>query len=102
MTFPLDRFALIRLRAGRQAIARRRLQREEPQPLRCRTRSGWTVIVHRSTRKHGWWQASFFDRDGEPFGDSECETWAGLLEHISDEGIDWKSVERVGRQKRSA
>lgn len=96
MTFVRDSFALIRLRAGRQAIARRRLQREEPQPLRCRTRSGWTVIVHKSTRKPGWWQASFFDSEGEPFGDSEAPTWACLLEHISDEGIDWRTVERAG------
>ena len=85
------------LRAGRQRIAKDRLK-ATASPLRAPmlgSSGGW-LLVHRSTRKPGWWQATSFDASDEPWGDSESQDFARLLDHAHGLGIDWLKAERVG------
>jgi hypothetical protein len=95
VTWLHDKFAKIRLASGRNAIARRRLQRREPHPFAAECSGGFIVLVHRSTKRDGWWQATFLDRSGEPFGDSESPQWVALLEHIHLDGVRWGTVRGV-------
>jgi hypothetical protein len=83
------------LASGRRRIALNRLLKADsrPRPLYARVAGGrFTVLVHRSTRKPGWWQATFFDEDLEPYGDTESADWASLLEHIHGDGVDWRTA----------
>jgi hypothetical protein len=54
----------------------------------------YTVLVHPSTDKKGWWQATFFDEKMEPWGDSQSPTWERLLDHIRYE-VDWTKAKRA-------
>ena len=59
------------------------------------TAGDYTVLIHPSTRKPGWWQATFFDKEMLPWGDSESPTWERLLEHVKYE-VDWDAAKPVG------
>lgn len=81
---------------GRNDIQLKRLiKRHEgaPVPLYVRQRDGGSVLVHRSTRKRGYWQATFFDEEMDPYADSESRDWAGLLNHIHGWDIDWRTAQ---------
>lgn len=86
------------LRAGRRRIALERIKARGERALRAPLLGGQlTVLVHRSTKRRGWWQATFFDAEGEPYGDSEAERWADLLDHIHGDSVDWCAPEEVAR-----
>jgi hypothetical protein len=94
MRFLSSPFARSYLAAGRNRIQLQRLlKRQQPAPLYIRQRDGGAVLVHRSTRKPGWWQATFFDSDLEPYADSENDDWAALLDHIHGYDIDWRTAQ---------
>jgi hypothetical protein len=81
--------------ADRQRTALNALLDRDPHPLKAPVHGGrFEVLVHRSTRKPGWWQATFFDDEG-PYGDSESPTWHRLLEHIHMDSVDWTRAEPV-------
>ena len=80
------------LAAGRRRIARERLVRDGARPIRAPIFGGGEMLIHKSTRKPGWWQATLFDKDGEPYADSESEGFERLVEHMATAGIDWKSA----------
>jgi hypothetical protein len=91
----VDPFARIRLDAGRRRIAGRRLARRSPHPFRAPLPGGrlW-VLVHRSTKRADWWQATFFDGE-EPISDTENASWAALLEHIDGDSVEWRKARPV-------
>lgn len=91
--------AFVSAEKSRRALER--LKAEGPHPFRAPARRGrHEVLVHKSTRKPGWWQATFFE-DGEPIGDSESATWEKLLEHIRLDDVDWeKAKAQRSRNKR--
>jgi hypothetical protein len=78
-------------KAQRNARALRKVKRRGPHVMTA-TSGVYTVLFHRSTRKKGWWQATFFDENMEPWGDSEAPTWERLLDHVRYE-IDWTTAE---------
>lgn len=77
--------------AFRQASKNRRaldrVRKRSPHPVVAPSGLG-TMLVHRSTRKQGWWQASFFDEHGEPYRHVESPTWQRLLEQVALDA-DW-------------
>jgi hypothetical protein len=73
--------------AQRNTAAYKRIRARGPHAMT--TRAGrYTVLIHPSTAKKGWWQATYFDEKMEPWGDSESPTWERLLDTIRYE-MDW-------------
>ena len=81
--------------ARRRRAALNALLDREPVPLMAPVLGGrYRVLVHHSTRKPGWWQATFFEGE-EPIGDSEAADWPALLEHIHMDSVDWRHARPV-------
>lgn len=93
-----DSFRDLFIAARKNKEARQELAKEES-PIRAPMKGGGWVLVHRSTKKPGFWQATYFDNNDEPWGDSESPDFARLLYHADGNGIDWLKAERVGRKK---
>ena len=91
MNAPNESLPELMLRAGRNRIAMRRLAASPPRPMLVPyLGSGWMLLViHRSAKRPGWWQATTWDLEG-PVGDCENPDWTALLEHAHGYGIDWK------------
>lgn len=88
-------FNRLYLAAERRRIARDRLKKKGPHAFKADVLGGMTVLVHPSTKRPGYWQATFFARDGEPWGDSESPSWEKLLDHIHGDSVDWRTAEPV-------
>lgn len=73
--------------ADRNAAAFQDVLRRGPHAMTA-VSGRYTVLIHPSTTKGGWWQATFFDADMDPWGDSVAPTWERLLDHIRYE-VDW-------------
>lgn len=74
----------------KQDKAHRTLLRSRPHPFTAKS-GNFDVMVHKSTRTPGAWQATFIDDEG-PWGDTERDCWRELLEVLRYE-LDWTSVE---------
>lgn len=77
--------------ADKNTTAYERVLQRGPHAMTVTT-GRYTVLIHPSTAKKGWWQATYFDEEMEPWGDSESPTWERLLDHIRYE-IDWTEAE---------
>lgn len=78
--------------AQRRRTALRDILQHEPHLLQAPLLGGkFTVLVHHSTAKPGWWQATFFD-GAEPWGHTESKSWHELLETIHMDGVDWTAA----------
>jgi hypothetical protein len=66
-------------------------------PLRAPMKGGGWCMIHKSTKKPGFWQASYFDQNDEPWGDSESQDFGKLLYHASGNGIIWTEAQRLGK-----
>ena len=92
LKFARDPFARARLAAGRERIAFDRLKRRGPCNVTAPMTGGMSMLIHPSTKRRGWWQASFFDKAGDPFGDQENASWLKLLDGLRLSGVRWRSA----------
>ena len=90
------------LKAHARRAAMNAIIAKGPHQLRAPVLGGkMSVLVHRSTKKSGAWQATFFDADGEPIGDKQNDDWATLIDSIHYDSVDWAHAEAVGRKARA-
>lgn len=52
--------------------------------LRAPTDTGFSIL-HRSTKTRGFYQLTFFDENGEPWGDTESENLESLIKRMLEE-----------------
>jgi hypothetical protein len=52
------------------------------------------TMIHKSTSKPGWWQATRFNGRAEPVGHTEAETWIELVRGLRCAGLDFTTVMR--------
>lgn len=95
MNVEWSNFNRLYLASGRRRIARDRLKKKGPHAFRADVMGGMTVLVHPSTKRSGYWQATFFGRDGDPWSDSESSDWERLLDHIHVDGVEWSTAQAV-------
>ena len=81
------------LASVRRRIAKDRFKRKGPHAFKADVAGGMTVLVHPSTKREGYWQATFFDRTGEPFADSESDSWEKLVDHIHMDSVQWNTAQ---------
>lgn len=89
--------------AEKERAAFERVAAKAPHAFRADTTDGrWEVLVHPSTKRDGWWQATTFEA-GEPIGDMEDADWRKLLARLRLDRIDWANVKpmRSGRRRPS-
>lgn len=93
MSWLVDPFARMHLAAGRARIKRNRIAAGPPRPVRIPERgSGGLCLVHRSTKRPGWWQATFIDEHGEPWLDTEGPAFGPLVRRLTGYGLDWQAA----------
>jgi hypothetical protein len=79
--------------AAKNRAALARIKKRPPHPIVAPV-GRHRVLIHRSTRRSGWWQATFFDEEGQPYGHVESSTWRRLLGQVAMDA-DWTRAERV-------